>query len=117
VSILTGLSWRDDPYTFRALRAGLVVLLDALPTVLAGLEPEGELRVPERVTKLYAGSASAEALQDPIGLGTRLALGICDQLRLLPTRLPLPSETPVQFADSFRELVDIKHDLNPGEPS
>ena len=83
VEVLTGKRWREDRFTFEALKSAVNILLDRLAA-------EGDVQLPERC----AASANAsdvhspglgEQMRRPDGVGSAAALGLWSQLELLNT--------------------------------
>jgi hypothetical protein len=113
---MTGRSWRDDRYTFRAFAAGIALLLEALPRMLGFSDGEGP--VPERLAQIYRDSPRAllhEAADTPSApeLGRGTMVGMLDVLLLYDGPGPLARHRTGYVREHW-ELPQIYHDLRLG---
>jgi hypothetical protein len=110
VKLMTGRSWRDDPYTYRELAAGVDTLLGGLPALLSGRTYAVEPEVPERVKQLYPDAASKDGGLAPGELGRRVARGLLDTLPLMGGPPPATDYVSVEMFS----LSAVYHDLGLG---
>jgi hypothetical protein len=108
VELMTGERWREDRFTFEALKSAVNILLDRLAA-------DGDVRLPERCS--VSANASdvhspglGEQMRRPDGVGAALALGLWSQIELLETP-PTSRADGRHYAESYYVLPQVRRDL------
>jgi hypothetical protein len=108
VELSTGKHWVTDPYTSRAIRTAIEVILN-------DLMPKGPMEIPERIedrnkSVTQTRPEEADFFRHPEGLGTACALGLLYALSAYEPP-PLNHSSNEHYADSFYEMPKLRHAL------
>lgn len=104
LELSTGKSWREDPYTCEALRAGFTILM-------ARLAPDGDVMIPERIAEdIEKNHEVFEQYKRPEGLALACAIGIFDSL-LAYESPPIDYPPSTHYSDAYYEYPAIRKDL------
>jgi len=102
---MTGENWREDKFTFEALKS-------AIDTVLFDLAPEGSAKPARRIERSLSGQAALRGRQalTPESVGASFAHGLLMQMEAME-KPPLNHPKNERYADEFYLMPDLRRDL------
>jgi hypothetical protein len=104
VEAFTGASWREDAFTFLALKS-------AIEVVLSQLRPAPPATLPVRIEQMAElESPHSEQLRSPGGVGSAVGLGLWGQVEITDEP-PMDHAGNTAYAGEFYAMPQIRRDL------